>query len=107
MLTWLMNRSFADVPNWAWGFMLLLFIVETELGRSSDPRWRSLGDAIRNGLGLALAKLPTGGPWIVQILQAIFVVPKNPAMDIAVARARKQIPVLTDEMPTPPPDRKP
>lgn len=70
-------ESLSNLPPWAWVCIIVAGIVlEMVLGRSKDPRWRSVGDAVRNLLGIVLSVAPGGGV-LLRALQAIYVVPRD------------------------------
>lgn len=58
--------------------MLASALIEQTLGRSKDPRFRSVADSIRHLLVFALSLVPVGGPILVRVLQAAYVLPKAP-----------------------------
>lgn len=68
----------AGMPRWGWGLIILGVVVEKVLGQMKDERFRSVADAVRNLLGLALARVPgIGGP-LLTLLRMAYVVPKEP-----------------------------
>lgn len=87
-LTQWLQVSTAGMPRWGWGLIVLGVVSETIMGRSKDPRWRSLGDSIRNLLGMALNALPGGAP-ILRVLQALYLVPPGVQAQAILAEARE------------------
>jgi hypothetical protein len=70
--------------------VVMLVVVETALGRARDERFRSVGDSLRNLLVIMLSLVPVGGPLLVRLLQALYVLPRP-------------VPAVPPDNPAPPP----
>lgn len=75
------------LPRWGWILLVVFAVIETILGRSSDPRWRSVGDSLRNAAGIvvvpALMRVPTVGPAVLSVLRALKIIPAEPTAEPA------------------------
>lgn len=75
---WLVESTLG-LPHWGWALVVLLSVIEMFLGRSQDPRWRSVADSLRHALGLVLVptleRLPAFGPALLALLRALGVLP--------------------------------
>lgn len=73
---WLKRDSFFALPRYVWILLLALAGVENLLGRSKNPRVRSLFAAGATALNwfvekTRIAAIPVAGPIIVNVLRAI------------------------------------
>lgn len=87
--TWLATQSVGGASRGVWGLVGLLVTAEMILGRSSDPRWRSLADSIRNLLGLIIGSIPMVGAPAVRALRALYVVPKPAGLETEIEKSLK------------------
>lgn len=75
IMEWFKASGWAGMSHGTWVGLGALAGVEMLLGRSSDPRFRSVADSIRNLLVMVLSKVPGAGPLLVRLLQAMYVLP--------------------------------
>ena len=73
---WLKHESWFALPRYVWALLTGLAVVENLLGRSKNPRLRSLFAAGATAIAWLLAKtriaaIPVAGPLIVSVLGAI------------------------------------
>jgi hypothetical protein len=73
---WFIHNSWFAMPRYVWALLTGLAVLENLLGRSKNPRLRSVFAAIAAALNWFLEKtriasIPVAGPIIVNILRAI------------------------------------
>jgi hypothetical protein len=78
VIEWL-KIPLAGLPRWGWVLLILLSVLEMVLGRSKDPRWRSVAESLRHILGFilipVLSKVPVIGLLILGILKTLCIIP--------------------------------
>lgn len=77
IIDWLISASWG-LPKWGWALIVLGFVTETALGRSTNPKFRSLGDTLGNLLAGILGVLPAGDK-IIAILRKARILPADPS----------------------------
>jgi hypothetical protein len=75
-MEWLKAPSILGLPRWGIGLFVLGFLVEYLLGRSKNPRFRSIAVSLANFLklvitGSGLSRIPGLGGVLVSVLNAI------------------------------------
>ena len=89
IVQWFQTASLAGVTRGTWTLITLLVLAEMALGRSSDPRFRSLADSIRTVLGTIVAAIPVAGSPLVKLLRLVYIVPKPDALEAAIEQRLK------------------
>ena len=77
---WLAQPSLLGGPRYMWALLTLLALAEYALGRSKNPRLRSLASAIATALdklaiAMRVAMIPIVGPVIVTALNSLSAAP--------------------------------
>lgn len=78
VIEWL-KTPLSGLPKWGWLLLILFSVLEMILGRSKDPRWRSVADSLRHILGFVfvpvLSKIPVVGLLLLGILKTLCIIP--------------------------------
>lgn len=79
---WLTAPGWLGLARWGWVVVASVILVEQALGRSSDPRFRSIADTLRTALGMIftpiLTPVPILGAPALYILRVIKLIPTPP-----------------------------
>jgi hypothetical protein len=110
----MLHQSLLGLPAWGWMLIVVVIAVEGRLGRSKNPKFRSIADASHSFLGVLLkptiGRVPGLGPLVVAILDALDPTPDETALAVAPVPAETPAAPTSEEIthpePVPPPKPK-